>query len=358
MTMPTVEKNSVFIADIKTILPKLYKSEEILQDVYCREGHGVSPVIANRIVNRINIQYRPLIIDPAKLPEKQLLRESDSALNWGVQLVEALTTKISKDDVGFFGLGYNVSSSENTLPNLSSQILRITNLKPDVLPDERISYGCASGIFALKRAMQYCQDNNKAAMVYIFDQCSWAANIILDTKDPEFKNSFINSLIFGDGGVGILLIPSSMRSQFNGSLPEIKEIIEAFEPTDTMQFDETGIKLNDKIHKIIPEMACSRIIRPLLESHKLKPEDIKEWSFHQGGIPILNEFKDKSVLGLSEEAITPSRELYLKYGNLSSASVFFVLAHHFNNSETSGNKGIATSFGSGFYLGGFLYEKR
>ncbi|MBN1952365.1 MAG: hypothetical protein JW801_14285 [Bacteroidales bacterium] len=356
--MDIAQQNKVYIADIQTILPPLYKSDEIVKRVYCRDDNTLSPIITDRIVKRINIRYRPLIINPDKLPDKVLIHEDQSSLSWGINLVNRLTHKIPVEKIGFFGLAYNVSSIGSSLPNLSSQILSRTNLRPDVIPEEKLSYGCASGILALQRAMEYCQKSEKAAIVYVFDQCSWAANIIQDKQDPDFKNSFINSLIFGDGGVGILLIPEVLRKQFSTTLLEIQGISQAFEPTDTMHFDESGIKLNDKIHKIIPQIACSRIIDPLLRDNNLKVTDIDEWSFHQGGIPILNEFQNKELLGLADHKIAPSRELYYRYGNLSSASVFFVLSEHFHHSGTSKNKGIAVSFGSGFYLGGILYEKQ
>lgn len=349
---------TVFIAAIQTILPKCYESLKVFKEVYCKKDSGVSESFAEKMVNRINIQYRPLIIDPASLPEKKLLRPDFSAIEWGVDLVRSLTAVIPKEEVGFFGLAYNVSSVAESLPNLSSRIVHESGLKLDVPPEEKISYGCASGMLVMERALAYCREYDKAALLYIFDQCSWAANIILDRKDPEFKNSLINSMIFGDGGAGLLLIPARMRTRFDRHLPRIQAIINAFEPADTMYFNETGIQLDDKIHEKIPQLSTKHVVKPLLEQTGLTLDDIDEWSFHQGGMPILEQFSNKSILGLAEEKLSPSLAMYNKYGNLSSASAFFVFNEFFQNSEKErkGKKGIILSFGAGFYLGGVLYE--
>jgi predicted naringenin-chalcone synthase len=355
--MSIANNKGVYIANIQTILPAIYESHSVLKSVYCRGEAGISEAFADKIVSRVNIKYRPLIIDPDALPVKRLLKPEYSSLQWGVELINKLCHVIDKEEVGFFGLAYNVSSVVNSLPNLSSQIINLNPLKLDVPPEEKIYYGCASGILVLERAVEYCQKYNKAAIVYVFDQCSWAANIVTEKKNPEFKNSFMNSLIFGDGGVGVLVVPSDMKNRFTSNLLEIKTIQNVFEPFDTMHFDETGIQLDSKIHEVIPLLAVEKVVNPLLKLHNLKVEDIKEWSIHQGGIPILEQFTQKSILGLSEEQIVPSRELYFQYGNLSSASTFFVLNKHFKNNGNKGSLGIALSFGAGFYLGGFLYEK-
>jgi len=347
----------VYIADIRTILPEIYESEAITKRVYCTEETGISPAFAEKIVRRINIRLKPLIIDPDALPEKVLLKPEYSALNWGVKLVDELSRIVPKKEIGFLGTAYNVSSVSETLPNLSARIIISSGLNPDVPPEEKSSYGCASGILVLERAMEYCREHNKAAIVYVFDQCSWAANVIKDRNHPEFKNTLINSLLFGDGGAGLLLVPSSMKDRFDNQLLKIRDIQNAFEPADIMHFDDSGIQLDAKIHEKIPLLAKKRILDPLLNRNKLAIKDIPEWSIHQGGIPILEAFHDPDLTGLSEEQLSPSRKWYKEYGNLSSASAFFVLAEHFSNTRNKGTQGLVLAFGAGFYLGGLLYEK-
>ena len=356
--MIIAENKAIYIADIQVILPTIYKAAEVVKRVYCNGPKAISESFAEKTVNRINIKYRPLIIDPDALPERKLLKPEYSSLQWGITLIDRLTQIIPKKEIGFFGLAYNVSSVTETLPNLSARIISKSRLNLDIPPDEKVSYGCASGMLVLENAINYCHRFNKPAIVYVFDQCSWAANIIKDRDNPDFKNSFINSLLFGDGGAGLLIIPSGYKKQFSGNTLRIHHLVNAFQPADTLYFDQNGLQLDDKIQDKIPELAVNKIVIPLMHETQESPDSITEWSIHQGGVPILEQFGKKSLLGLNEKQLAPSRNLYLKYGNLSSASAFFVLNDHFYNQKPTGTKGIVLSYGAGFYLGGFLYEKK
>ena len=45
----------------------------------------------------------------------------------------------------------------------------------------------------------------------------------------------------------------------------------------------------------MPHLASKNSIIPLLKRNNLNPNLIKEWSIHQGGLPILEKFKDPSI---------------------------------------------------------------
>ena len=53
--------------------------------------------------------------------------------------------------------------------------------------------------------------------------------------------------------------------------------------------------------------------------------DIRHWAIHPGGRSILD--KVQSRLDLSDEQLVPARETLRNYGNMSSATVLFVLRH-------------------------------
>ena len=53
--------------------------------------------------------------------------------------------------------------------------------------------------------------------------------------------------------------------------------------------------------------------------------DIRHWAIHPGGRSILD--KVQSRLELSDEQLVPARETLRNFGNMSSATVLFVLKH-------------------------------
>ena len=196
-----------------------------------------------------------------------------------------------------------------------------------------------------------------AAVVYIFDQCSWTANVITDMKNPDFKNSLRNNLLFADGGVGLLLIPEALKRNFKTPLLKLKNIKTEFSPDVSMYYSNNDFFLDQQTHEKVPQLVAEKIINPILKQNNLTINDIKEWSFHQGGIPILDEFKKEEILGLTEKELLPSKNTFYSYGNLSSPSVFFVLQNHLNAESKKAGFGIIASFGVGYYLGGILYER-
>jgi alkylresorcinol/alkylpyrone synthase len=68
---------------------------------------------------------------------------------------------------------------------------------------------------------------------------------------------------------------------------------------------------------------------------------------HPGGERVLDAFPDG--LGFPEEVLAPSRAVLYNYGNMSSATVLFVLEEVLrNHAPQPGELGVMYSFGAGF----------
>jgi predicted naringenin-chalcone synthase len=73
---------------------------------------------------------------------------------------------------------------------------------------------------------------------------------------------------------------------------------------------------------------------------------IAHWAIHPGGRSILD--KTEAKLGLREEQLLPSRETLRQYGNMSSATVLFVLKAILESPSTlAGERTCAMAFGPG-----------
>ena len=76
----------------------------------------------------------------------------------------------------------------------------------------------------------------------------------------------------------------------------------------------------------IPDVIAAnlgRIVRDLLAPHELRLEDIDLWAVHPGGKAILDRF-EKSV-ALHPAQLEASRSVLRDFGNMSSATILFVL---------------------------------
>ena len=80
--------------------------------------------------------------------------------------------------------------------------------------------------------------------------------------------------------------------------------------------------LSPELPKIILESAIPAL-ENILRTANIKKDDIKHWALHPGGRAILDSLQ--KGLSLTEEQMQPSRKVLRNYGNMSSASILFVL---------------------------------
>lgn len=357
--MNTTNRNKVYIAETTTIVPRCYSPEKLASVFYPSHIEDKKTLkIARRLVKQIGIENRYSVLDLAQYPQKKLLKDEYSAKNWGSKIIDKLTRLIDPDDIGCFSTSYNVSSHQEILPSLSSQIASANNLKLASYPQEIAFYACASGILALKSAMDFCCHHNKAAILYIYDHCSWLFNPIYDSSHQNFAASLRTTLLFNDGAAGLLLIPESLIHKYNYKrLIKLVDIDFKFCAGNAIHMKNDKFLVEDNIKDIMPHLASQDSIIPLLKRNNLSPSLIREWSIHQGGLPVLEKFKDPFTLGLTEEQLVRSKQMFMQYGNMSSPSCFFVLDSFFNEPDDKiDNYGIVAAFGAGYYYGTVLYQ--
>ncbi len=82
--------------------------------------------------------------------------------------------------------------------------------------------------------------------------------------------------------------------------------------------------------------------------------DIHHWAIHPGGRSILDAVQ--RGLALSDNAMIPSRKILRNFGNMSSATIMFVLKEILETDQTEG-LGCAIAFGPGVSLESMLFRK-
>jgi alkylresorcinol/alkylpyrone synthase len=100
----------------------------------------------------------------------------------------------------------------------------------------------------------------------------------------------------------------------------------------------------------VPEVVAANIGRDVdgfLGGQGLARSDVKHWIAHTGGPKVLEAFR--AGLGLPEAALARSWASLREVGNLSSASVLFVLGDHLDAAEARpGDLGLLAAMGPGF----------
>ena len=130
-----------------------------------------------------------------------------------------------------------------------------------------------------------------------------------------------------------------------------------FEATDMMGFDLTNSGLKMILNPAVPETISDHfpdIIHPFLEKHGTSIEEVEHLIFHPGGRKIVQTVED--LFGKLGKNIDDTREVLRLYGNMSSATVLYVLERFMKKDIKKGEQGIMLSFGPGFSAQRILLE--
>ncbi|MGR0159914.1 type III polyketide synthase [Paenarthrobacter nitroguajacolicus] len=212
-------------------------------------------------------------------------------------------------------------------PGPDYKVVRALGLNPAVQRYHLGFMGCYAAFPALKAAKQFCvADPMAVVLVICVELCSLH---VRTSNDPD---TIMGSAIFGDGAAAAVVTARELQ----GPEPAIR--LDHFETVLTPVGEEAmawnigdegfEMVLGSYVPHIIEEHITGALA-PLLAKDPslagLSYRDITHWAIHPGGRSILDKVESK--LELTQEQLVPARETLRDYGNMSSATVLFVLKH-------------------------------
>jgi alkylresorcinol/alkylpyrone synthase len=234
-------------------------------------------------------------------------------------------------------------------PSLDAKLMNRLGLKPAVKRTPIFGLGCQAGAAGLARASDLLRAFPDAVSVVLsVELCT----LTLQPEDLSIPN-VVASGLFGDGAAAAVLAGGGRpRPAGRAPPPRVLATRSVFYP-DTewvMGWDvvDTGFKivLSAKVPEVI-EAHVGRDVDALLAEHGLDRSSIRHWVAHTGGPKVLEAFR--AALALPAEALARSWRSLREVGNLSSASVLFVLGDHLDAGEARpGDFGLVAAMGPGF----------
>jgi len=109
----------------------------------------------------------------------------------------------------------------------------------------------------------------------------------------------------------------------------------------------TGLQMI--LDKEVPEKIASHfpnIINPFLEKNELDIKAVDHLIFHPGGRKIVETVEN--LFGKLGKNIDDTKEVLREFGNMSSATVLYVLERFMDKNLETGDLGLMLSFGPGF----------
>ena len=269
--------------------------------------------------------------------------------NLGRQCLEKALDKAGwkPTDVDFI---ITVSCTGIMIPSVDAYLINDLKMRQDVVRLPVTEMGCAAGISGVIYAHHFLKANpGKRAAVIALE--SPTATFQLD--DYSMVN-IVSAAIFGDGAACVL-----MSSSDSDSGPRIldEEMYHFYDATSMMGFKLVNTGLQMILDKEVPEKIAAHfpeIIHPFLEKNGKTIEEIDHLIFHPGGKKIVQTVED--LFGDLGKNINDTKEVLALYGNMSSATVLYVLERFMDRKPKPGELGLMLSFGPGFSAQRVLIE--
>lgn len=300
-------------------------------------------------------------------PRKLISGVNELAANSVIKCVEKTTTKL---DIGLFISITNTAS--RPLPCTAYEV--ISKLGSDVFPhDVNIinmqNQGCSALVKALEVASYYLSANpDKQVMINVAEAhtamfepafCNKEAKVV---SFPELKcitnqesqneafmklNNAINSYLFGDGAISILVGAGNNESEFTSHhLTNLNS-----EDTELLHMDEGGSEhpfhLGFPHYMLGKQVGEKGALYSKLLFDKVNNSNIDYYLVHTGSKKIINSVQHELGLDDNLNKIRMSYDVLKYYGNTSSCSIGFMLDNLINKTDYHG-KTLIISFGVGF----------
>ncbi|WP_295655209.1 3-oxoacyl-[acyl-carrier-protein] synthase III C-terminal domain-containing protein [uncultured Mucilaginibacter sp.] len=265
------------------------------------------------------------------------------AVHYSVQAIEDVLPKagIVKGDITDILF---VSTTGLATPSIDAQIINQMHLNPHINRMPLWGLGCAGGVSGIAKAMTLAKANADAVVLLVaVELCSLTL-----IKNDYSKSNFIGSSLFSDGIVACIV-------KGDNHSPQAK-LISFKAASSKLYYDSLevmGWEFNDKGFKVvfskdIPTFIHEHIKEDIVEflsKHQLELKDIKNFIFHPGGKKVLDAYTD--ALAAEGDFLKNTRETMNGYGNMSSATVLYVLEKFMAEGFEDGY-GLMLAMGPGF----------
>lgn len=218
--------------------------------------------------------------------------------------------------------------------------------------------GCYGAFPALRAASAFCEADPTAVVLLV--SCELCTIHVRSSNDPD---QIVASSVFGDGAAAAIVTaapgPAGTTTLSIDALAS--ELTPVGENDMAWTIGDTGFEmvLSAAVPKIIDSYIEPALL-PLFAREAHLADDlanrVARWAIHPGGRSILD--KVESTLGLSPEQLEPSRRILRDYGNMSSATVLFVLKDILESPGTTPEERVcAMAFGPGLTVETGLFTR-
>lgn len=340
---------SVTVKAVSKALPEFWRSTaEILPflDIWLKDQDDRFSRKVKKIFENAAVDKRYSIMSPEEVFSDLSFEERNNIyVREGIKLgAKCLENALEKANWQAQDLDYiiTVSCTGIMIPSLDAYLINLLKLRQDIVRLPVTEMGCAAGVSGMIYAKNFLKANpgKRAAVVAVESPTA-----TFQLNDFSMAN-IVSAAIFGDGAACVLL-----SSNEEDSGPEIlaEEMYHFYDAEEMMGFKLTNSGLQMVLDVAVPETIANHfpaIIHPFLSKNGLDINNINHLIFHPGGKKIIQIVEE--LFGQLGKNIDETKEVLRLYGNMSSATVLYVLERIMDKKPMPGEKGLMLSFGPGF----------
>jgi predicted naringenin-chalcone synthase len=244
-----------------------------------------------------------------------------------------------------------VSCTGMSAPGLDLQVYEAMNLSPNIFRTSVNFMGCYAAIHALRMARMICDSTVGANVVIV------ATELCTLHFQKEFTiDNAASSLLFADGSAAVL-VSNSIDTDKAISLQSFHSQV-ALRGKGDMSWEISAKGFLMTLSSYIPQLIqedIAALVNEALQQGNIAVEDITHWAIHPGGKKILEVIQKQ--MHLCDCQLSYSRNVLANYGNMSSASILFVLKDMLDNMNGKPANVFGVAFGPGLTMETFIASK-
>jgi len=335
---------SPVIVGSATALPSQAYDQSYISDVV----HSVVPPEMQRdgkfrrFFETVQVRRRHFVIPPERIVRLKGFKErNDIYIEAALELSERVLIDALDDaaltpaDVGMLA---TTSVTGIAVPSLDARLMNRIDFSRSLVRMPLFGLGCLGGAAGVARVSEWLRGNpDQCAVLLAVETCSLSFQF-----DAQIGN-LVSIGLFGDGAAAVVMAgarhplarasgcardvyrtPRGARARVLGARSTFFPSTERVMGWDIGDNGFTPVLSHD-VPDIVRHHAASAV-DALLERHDVDRDEVEHWVMHPGGPKVIDAMQ--STLALPAHALSATRQHLRDVGNLSSASVLFILDEH------------------------------
>jgi predicted naringenin-chalcone synthase len=279
---------------------------------------------------------------PAPTTATRMTCYAEEAPKLALAAIAALREKVELDGITHLVVASCTGFVAPGIDQIIARALGIENVERTLVG----FMGCYAAVSALRTAYHIVRSEPQARVLAVtVELCS------LHLQETQQLESLLAMLQFSDGAAAALVTAEpkglEMSHLFSAPLEDSAELIQ-------WKIGDTGFEMTlsgevpGRIQHGLEDEATRKVLY-----NGWGADQVTSWAVHAGGRSILDAVE--RGLELPQGSLWASRDVLARYGNMSSATLMFVLGELIDRPDTG--KGVAIAFGPGLAAEGFHFER-